>query len=356
MLKQTLALFAAIGLASCTNLEIRPIDESVEIEAIAFGSCVREQNEAPIWNKISEEKPDVFLFLGDNIYGDTEDMSVMRAKYAKLLENKNLRKLLSKTQIMAAWDDHDYGENDGGVNYPMRNESREVFLETFYLNSPLADQIREHEGNYHSSVTGAPGRRIQFIVLDTRSFRSDLVKLPESAPSSMGRYMPNYDESASVLGSEQWSWLEGELRKEAQLRIVITSIQAIPDNHGWEKWGNLPLERERLFSLIESTNAKGVVLLSGDRHLSEISMLPQDDPRGIGYPLYEITASSLNQPSGSKIVEPNQFRISEENFRQENYGMINIDWSKSDPLVSMSIRNIDGEEVISETVSLGSLR
>jgi len=320
----------AIGTLSCGGLKITPLADSTE-------------------------DSDLFLFLGDNIYADTEDMAVMRQKYEKLFANKNLRKLLRKTPIMATWDDHDYGVNDGGVDFAEKEGAKEEFINAFYALSEFESDLRSHAGIYHSNITGPVNQRVQVIMLDTRSFRSDLTWLPMSA-RAQGRYMPDYNPDAQLLGEAQWDWLEGELKKPAQLRILVTSIQAIPDNHGWEKWGNLPLERDRLFQMIQKTKAKGVVLVSGDRHLSEISRLEDDDPKGIDYPLYEITASSLNRPSGFKTVEQNQHRITDENVRVENFGLIEIDWAQSDPALTFHIKDIQGASLIEHSLRLSELQ
>ena len=119
-----------------------------------------------------------------------------------------------------------------------------------------------------------------------------------------------------MLGPEQWTWLEAQLREPADLRLIVSSIQLVADGHQFEHWGNFPRERKRLFNLIRDTRASGVVLLSGDRHLAEISKLSASDPEGPGYPLFDITSSSLNAPSGnftrSKVRfsnEINSFRV-----------------------------------------------
>ena len=48
-------------------------------------------------------------------------------------------------------------------------------------------------------------------------------------------------------------------------RLIASSIQVVAEDHGWEKWMNLPHERERLYRLIRETGAEGMVFLSGDR-------------------------------------------------------------------------------------------
>jgi len=157
-----------------------------------------------------------------------------------------------------------------------------------------------------------------------------------------------------MLGEEQWAWLAAELKKPAELRILVSSIQAIPNEHGWEKWGNLPKERKKLLDTIRD-NATNVVILSGDRHLSEISLLPPETDGGPFYPLYEVTSSGLNQTGLPE--EENRYRLEGTAvYNQPNFGLIEVDWSKEDPSVDLQIRDEEGKVVREAKTSLGQLK
>src|SRR5260370_9184452 len=93
-----------------------------------------------------------------------------------------------------------------------------------------------------------------------------------------------------MLGPVQWAWVAGELRKPAEIRLIVSSTQVLAEGHGWERWGNMPLERQKLLDTIRDSGAKGVVLLSGDRH---VGALYHETPRG-HCPLYELTSSALD--------------------------------------------------------------
>ncbi len=323
---------------------------------IAFGSCAQQSREQPIWEAVVAAKPGLFVFLGDNIYGDSDDVRVLEEKYKMLGEKPGYRKLLETCPVMATWDDHDYGRNDAGAEYPFKKESQRAFLDFFGVakDSPR----REREGVYDARVFEKGGKRLQVIVLDTRYFRSALVRLPEDAgrPRSAGPYGANEDAGATVLGEAQWVWLEEQLREPADLRIVGTSIQAIPEDHGWEKWGNFPRERARLFGLIKETGANGVVLLSGDRHMGEISVIPRDEAAGVGYPLYEVTSSVLNQGGGGAKDEPNRWRVAGTHYQGINFGLVRVDWEAEEPSVVMELCGLDGKVVGAAKVGLGELK
>ncbi len=335
-----------VGLLSVVAAAAEPAQP---LTRIAFGSCARQDRPQPIWDAVVQQKPELFIFLGDNIYADTTDPQVMRRKYAQLAARRGFAKLRASCRILATWDDHDYGQNDAGAEYPMKELSRQIFLDFWKV--PADSPRRKHDGVYGATVLGPPGRRVQVILLDTRWSRSPLKRGPREDPAEghPGPYLPSDDPQATLLGDAQWQWLEAQLRKPAELRLICSSIQVIPDEHRYEKWGNLPRERERLFDLIRRTGAGGVLILSGDRHMAELSRLPA---RVVGYPLYELTSSALNQRT-RWTNDINRYRIGCV-YREPNFGLIRIDWEAG--TVTLEIRGEDGTLRIRQRVRLDALR
>lgn len=301
----------------------------------------------PILNTIVADRPDVFIFLGDNIYADTTEMDVMRAKYAKLQADPGFAKLIQSCPILATWDDHDYGVNDGGADYAQKVESQKVFVD--FWQDPADSPRRSRAGVYDSRVFGPEGKRVQVILLDTRYFRSQLATGDQQVG---GRYVPSNDPNQMMLGDAQWKWLEEQLLVPAELRIVATSIQLLATASGQETWSNLPRERERMLQLIESTKAGGVILISGDRHWSELSVLEDT----VGYPVYELTSSSLNQVHPRGTPTKNLLRAIPHTFHRENYGAIIVDWAAPDPTVSLEIRDTDMTIRLKQALNLGQLQ
>lgn len=351
----------------CLMISIVPnlvaADDQAPWQMIAFGACLKQDKPQPIWESIVDSKPGLFVFLGDNIYGDTEDMDVLRAKYAMVAGNPGYRKLKQFCPIIGTWDDHDFGANDAGAEYPKKRESQQVFLDFFEV--PRDDVRRSQVGVYSAHLFGTSEKRVQLILLDARYFRSPLKRGFDPGEQGEGRrgiYLPNTDLEATVLGETQWQWLAKQFAEPAQLRIICSSVQVIPDEHGWEMWGNFPRERARLFRLIRETRAEGVILISGDRHLAEISRLPSDHPDSPGYPLFEVTSSSLNAPSGnfSKAGvrfanEINSYRVGLTYF-DTNFGTIQIDWDQPDPIIRLQVRDEKGGVVLQQRLRLSQLR
>lgn len=325
------------------------VETSDVIERVSFGSCAEQDKDQPIWDRIIETRPNLFLFIGDNIYADTEDMNVMRVKYAQLASKPGYRRLSKSVPIMATWDDHDYGVNDGGADFPKKEQSRQIFFDFF--GEPADSPRRKHEGVYDARIFGPIGRRLQIIVLDTRYNRTKLMRRTPPDPNQ-SRYYPNTDEGATLLGEAQWKWLEKQLKQPAEFRLIASSIQFVAEDSGAEKWMNIPAERGRMLNLLRTTRASGVFFISGDRHLAELSMMDG----GVGYPLYDLTSSGLNL--GSKQWRPyevNRHRVSTMNWG-DNFGVIEIDWKRADPTISLQVRDADGDINIQRKIFLSTLQ
>jgi alkaline phosphatase D len=328
-------------------------DDSKVLSRIAFGSCSRQDRPLPIFKSINATKPEIFLHLGDIVYLDLDkeydDFSVAYKELDALPEFQKLRK---SCPFLGIWDDHDYGKNDAGVEYPKKKQSQQDLLD--FLGIAKDSPRRKREGVYHSEIYGTPGKRVQVILLDGRYFRSPLKRGKRDPQMGYTPYLPNTDVDATFLGTEQWKWLEEQLKQPADVRLIGSGIQVIPEDHPFEKWSNIPAERERLFKLIRDTKANGVIFLSGDRHLAELSLLPPE--RGVGYPLYDVTSSGLNQASKQwRSLEANRHRVATMGHG-DNFGIIDIDWSKEDPRISMQIRDVDGDIVIQQKMDLSLLK
>jgi alkaline phosphatase D len=309
-------LLPLVALAAVLNASLVSATDTDSPIKIAFGSCNHQDGKQPMWQTILKEEPSIWIWLGDNVYGDTKDMSVMRAKYDKLKSRSDYTQLRRMTRVFATWDDHDYGVNDGGKYYPMKKESKAEFIR--FVGFPEDHEIHTHEGIYYHEDIELEGLKVRIIMLDTRYFRDRIFKKKE--PGSMwARYQPNYE--GTLLGVAQWEWLEPKLNSdEFDFCIIGSSIQLIAEEHAWEKWANFPNERARLLDLIATKCPGKVVVISGDRHHSEISKL---DIEGTGKILLDVTSSGLNK-RGSLENEPNKHRIGPFNG-MSNYGLISID-------------------------------
>jgi alkaline phosphatase D len=306
-------------------------EEAAPLTRIAFGSCSRQDREQPLWPFVRQNNPQLWIWLGDNIYGDTEDMAVLKAKYDQQKSHPEYQNLRASAEIIGIWDDHDYGVNDGGKEYPMKKESQQLMLE--FLDEPAESPRWKREGAYASYTYGPAGKQTKVILLDARYFRDPLKKAADGKAN-----VP--DETGEILGDAQWKWLEAELTgSPAAVHLIASGIQIIPEEHIYEKWANFPTERRRLFDLIGKTGAPGVILLSGDRHIAEISKYEHP---GISYPLYEVTASGLTHASTNNTSEPNRHRVGNL-VNVLNFGLMEIDWSSPEPRILLQVRGLENQ-------------
>ena len=313
---------------------------------ILVGSCLdEEKGPSKALSQIAAEQADLFLMVGDNVYGDRDgrsyvnndaDLMEVRQSFADLAAREDFQAVRSSTPMMVAWDDHDYGANDAGGEFVFKELAERIHEVFWGLN---AQDVGQWPGTYYARSFGPDGQRVQIIMLDTRYFRSALKPTDDWGAKGKERYLSMPDsEYQDMLGAAQWTWLENQLQQPADIRLLVSSVQVLPTVHGWEAWSQMPEERQRLFEMIQRTQAKGVVFVSGDRHTSflyqEAEMLP--------YTAAELTASSLNVSFATESDEVDARQLGS-GFPPENYGAIEIDWAARKLL--LKLKNNQGQTV-----------
>ena len=325
------------------------LPESTTLTRIAFGSCVNENKSQAFWNTIAATNPQLFLLIGDNVYGDTgatwaADMPTLTTSYAKLSSAPEFAAFRAVVPMMTTWDDHDYGANDAGGSFAFKGWAETVYEN--YWQSPA--DVAGRPGVYMSRTYGPQGKRVQVIALDTRYFRSDLARFPFSEDRRpMGQYGQNKDAGATMLGAAQWAWLEAELAKPADLRIIASSVQVLTEAHDFESWENFPNERVRFLNLLEEAGGANTILLSGDRHQGGLYRTKTS----IGDEIWEITSSSLNFSFGSgnqRDKEPDVYRVGGM-WADSNFGEVLIDWDRG--TVDLVLKRTDGQVLERATVA-----
>lgn len=326
-----------LALVTCffSSVEVCFAQQSTHIiEKLAFGSCNKHDLPQPIWNPIINDSPDLFLWLGDNVYGDTDNMELLKSKYEAQNQQHDYKRLKLHTPVIGIWDDHDYGINDGGKFYAQKRESQQLMLD--FLGEPANSPRRKQEGAYASYTYGVGENSIKIFLLDTRYHRDTLHVINKV-------YQHNHE--GTMLGEEQWKWLEEELRNsKAAVNIIASGIQFIPTEHPHEKWANFPKERQRLLQLIATTNVKNPLLMSGDRHIAEISLLKNDDfPKG----LYEVTSSGLTHTWKEYKEEYNPYRQGKL-IAALHYGLLEIDWENR--ILNLKIKGTEGQVFLEQEI------
>jgi alkaline phosphatase D len=408
-----------------TALNSDATQRQVELSRIAFGSCHSRgafnkrlstansgtnglSANSTIWDAItSTVQPQAFLWTGDAIYppmkikGDTP-INVMHEEYNQMLYNSMLgyATFVNDTNLIGGvhgiWDDHDYGGNDRGRELKQREERRDEYLD--FLGVPKSDARRHRHGLYSSIEFGSDiendantgktlRNKIKVIFLDTRWHREKHCipsvgssryipfgaiiacttrwftagfDLPSHLPPSI---CPSQKEN-TVLGEEQWMWLEKQLTdSSASVHIIVSSIQVLTTNPVVESWGHFPAERSKLLKLLNVV--PGVMILSGDVHHAEISTTSNQHIKRIHHgTIVEVTSSGLTHScSGPRIYGPlcepilNLFsahRFEGGNIKDVsapsyytglNFGSINFDWDSRS--FEVQVHNEYGDVILS---------
>ena len=306
---------------SCKSNEIPSIDFT-----IAFGSCNRQNMDNKLWDDVLRNNPNIWVWGGDIIYSDTDDMNKMANDYKLLLNQKEYDSLRKTIEVHGTWDDHDYGLNDGGEEYIKKAESQKLLLD--FLEVDKEDNRRNRAGVYYSKLFALDKGTINLIVLDTRYFRSALVE----SENPDKRYVPTKDKNTTMLGEAQWKWLEAELiNSKSDFNVIVSSVQFLSAEHGFETWGNMPHEVSKLLNIIKSSKAKGVIILSGDRHISEFSQMDLDS---VSYPLIDFTSSGLTHSYSNFTEEPNKYRIGDV-VSSTSFGLLKFNFGTKKVIMQM---------------------
>ena len=351
------------ALAQELSTQVAPLPANTKVlQRIAFGSCAKHWQYQPIWQTVAATNPALFLLLGDAIYGDTDGVTAwsvtekqLQGEWNRLADKPEFQKFRAICPIMATWDNHDYGTHNGGVDFELKEVSKNIFLDFF--GEPQDSARRSRAGIYDAKVFGPKGQRVQIILLDTRTFRGPFKldnrsKEERAKIGKVGNYLPHEDHfEIPILGDAQWTWLEKQLREPAEIRLVCSSTQIIPDKKGMDEWGCFPSERQRLFDLIQTTKARGVLLLTGNVHFAEISKVETKV-----YPLFEFTSSGLTHINGAYATADNEYRVAGP-FAELNFGLVEIDWSsRPSPKVALKAIAADGTTAFAHHVSLDTLQ
>ncbi len=345
---------APSGAIAARPMPAAALDPSRTLNRIIFASCAQQNEDQSMWNRVADENGDLVLYIGDNVYGDVRSndpaLPELKAAYMRLAMSEPFARVRAGAPMLTTWDDHDYGLNDAGADYRFKDASEKLYEYVW----DVKDERASRPGVYGAWMIGEQGRRVQIIMLDTRYFRSPLKPTDEIGARGKERYVPDPDPAKTMLGEIQWRWLTEELKKPADLRLLVSSIQVMSEGHGWEAWRTMPAERQKLYDIIRASGAKNLMILSGDRHSAAL----YERRDAVGYPLFEATSSSINLPaakwraeSGETWVEQDPNRLGAMIF-DANYGVIDIDWAAK--TARFSIKGATGETYLSAARPFGA--
>ena len=287
-----------------------------------------------IFNSILSKKPDLMVWLGDNIYLRDPDFLTetgIRHRNRHARSVKELQPLLGSVHHYAIWDDHDFGPNDADRSYVNKKATEAAF--------------NDYWGNLNTNATGKGGitshflwNDVEFFMLDNRYFRASNRSL---------------DPNKEYLGADQLKWLKDALTtSRAPFKIVCIGGQTINDAAKYENMATYPGARQRLLDAISSEKIEGVLFMSGDRHHTEISRMERPD----AYPLIDITCSPLTSGTHKPRDEGNSYLLKDKSFYERNFGVVKVTGPRTDRNLNLTIYNLKGEEQWTYSIDAKSLK
>lgn len=286
---------------------------------VAFGSCARYQMDRVqrVWTAVAQTQPDLFFWLGDNVYVDSLNPQAFAEEYRRQRAVATLQPVIQSVPQLAVWDDHDYGLNDHDRTNPMKDAALRAFKQ-YWANPSYG--LEDVPGVFFSYGYGG----VDFFFLDDRYYRD-----PNDAPASPTK---------TLLGSRQREWLKAGLKASKGVFKVLVSGSGWSAGKGptGDAWSAFLDERDALFDFIKAERIAGVVLLSGDTHVAELNCMPWSD-RG-GYDFYDLTTSPLAQRTESSWIERfPEVRVRPVFFNDSNFGLLSFDLTAKEPTLTYNV-------------------
>lgn len=302
----------SVALGSCTYINEPEYDRPGK----GYGS------EYEIFNSIHQKRPDIMLWLGDNVYlreADWDSRTGIFKRYTHTRSIPEMRPLLASVSNYAIWDDHDFGPNDSDRGFAHKAHTFDAFKQ-FWANPNYG-----FDGKGCITSTFEWGD-VQFFLLDNRSFRS-----PNNRKTT----------KKTILGDDQIEWLIDNLASsKARFKIIAIGGQTISSAAVYENMATCPEERNKMIDAVKNENISGVFFLSGDRHFTELSKLERN---GL-YPLYDLTCSALTSGVNTKALnEKNENRVEGTVVMQHNFAVLGFSGIEKERKMTITVYSSKGE-------------
>ncbi|MEC9032734.1 MAG: alkaline phosphatase D family protein [Planctomycetota bacterium] len=297
-----------------------------------------------MWNTISDSKPDILLLLGDNIYSDAPQSPEMQHYcYYRRQSRPEFRKLTASTPVYTIWDDHDFGVNDCAYGPKIDSPAWKKPVWKVFSNNWVNPGYGTDKapGCYYDFQLG----EIHFIMLDGRFYRDKQTKKKKKEKEAKPK-----KNAPSMLGKQQKKWLLKTLRdSKATFRVLCSPVPWVFEAKGdsLDTWNGFKQERNEIFAFLEKEKIEGVILMSADRHRSDLWKIKREGT----YPLWEFNSSRLTNIHVHSTMKAAEFSYN----AKQSFGLVSFDTTLDDPAVTYAVRNIDGKEVFSKTLKRSTL-
>jgi alkaline phosphatase D len=288
-----------------------------------------------ILKSMAAAKPDLTLWLGDNLYFREVDYGSpldMPLRYQRDRALPVLQALLQTGQHYAIWDDHDYGSDDSNKSFIYKGESLALF--------------KDYWANPSYGMPDTPGvftkisfNDVDFFLLDDRYYRDD--QTLQDGPDK------------AMFGKSQMDWLRNALLgSRATFKVMAAGGQMLNDENKWEGWQGYSEERQRFLVWLAEARINGVLFLSGDRHQTELLKLPRVNT----YPLYELTCSPITSSSHNvSSAAKNPVLVEGTLVGERNYCTMSFSGPFKQRVMDVKSFNVDGKQLWEQRIELKEL-
>jgi alkaline phosphatase D len=271
------------------------------------------------------------LWLGDNWYTREVDFGNAWGLNYRASRDRStpvLQKLLAAMPQYAIWDDHDFGPNNAGAGFILKDHSKKIF-DNYWCNPSSGE---DGKGTYTKLSYGD----IDIFMLDCRYFRSD-----DELPSIIDG-KPNA--AKQMYGAQQLRWLENALvTSTATFKFIATGSQVLNPMSSGDCLRHFPADYEALMEMLKRNKTSGVIFLTGDKHHSEII---REERTGI-YPLYDITSSAytsgISKVRGKELASP--ARVAGTLVEAHNFSKISVSGAKGNRSLKVQFIGVKGEKL-----------
>jgi alkaline phosphatase D len=275
-----------------------------------------------ILNRMRQKNADFMLWLGDNVYmlwKHYASYENMFNRYMKVRRQyKKLNRFLANQPNVAAWDDHDFGPNDAGAEWKLKDTSLIVF-KGFWPNS------YPHHPALNGNFFKYSYYDADFFIMDDRYYRGK-----------------RGDTLSPFLGETQMLWLKQQLlASQATFKFIVVGTQVISEMSFGEKYYEYRRERNELLNFISQNNIQGTMFLTGDMHFTELCKKDWN-----GYPMYDYSCSPLTAPAlmlRLARLHKNPLRVDGTKKQGYNFGKITISGEAGNRLCTIETFNRNGK-------------
>jgi len=297
--------------------------------------------DSSIFEPMAKEKAAFMLWLGDAWYTREVDYYSdwglwYRASHDRALPIlQNFWKAFSHYAI---WDDHDFGPNDIGSNYILKETSREIWKK-YWCNPSYGEN---GQGIYSMLSWGDA----DVFLTDDRWWRS-----ADEIKDSVGG-KPNRNKR--MLGKQQMDWLKNSLLySNATFKIIALGDQVLNSVSPYDKLRDFPVEYDELMKFLLEYKINGVVFLTGDRHHSEIIKMERPGT----YSLFDVTVSPLTSGThkfgGPEKENPSRILGIDE---KQNYAKFSFMGPKNERKLVVEFFGVRGEKLADWSITEKELK